>query len=156
MFLRQCSSSIGTCTCSMRLLFGWQLLQQPVHKLLTEAELPGMRLPFRPELEGVDDAHVEQPPRQTRPAALRFAPRWRRGVMPAAGGLRERREESRSSQRVGNGVIAVRGRSQGGGARMGPSDERRRLHSGRGCCGGRGSVIRRPSCPCIRCCSDGP
>jgi hypothetical protein len=56
-----------------------------VHELLTEAELPRMRLPFGPELEGVDDAHVQQPPRQTRPAAPRFASQWGRGVMPAAG-----------------------------------------------------------------------
>jgi len=83
--LSQRSRRVGACACLVRLLLGRQLLQQLEHELFAEAELPRVLLPLRPELEGVDDAHVEQPPRQTRPAALRFAPRWRRGVMPAAG-----------------------------------------------------------------------
>ena len=53
-------------------------------------------------------------------------------------------------------TMAERGRSQGGDARMGPSDDRRRLHCGRGCCGGQGSVIRRLSYPCFRCCNGRP
>jgi len=39
---------------------------------------------------------------------------------------------------------------------MGPSDDRRSLQWGWGCCGRQGNVIRRPSCPCIRCCRGGP
>jgi len=52
--------------------------------------------------------------------------------------------------------MAVRGRSQGRDARMGSSNDRGRLHCGRSCFGGQGSVIRRLSCPCFRCCRDGP
>jgi hypothetical protein len=153
-----------------------------------------MLLPFRPELEGVDDAHVQQPPRQTRPAATRFATRWRRGVLPAAGDL-ESGEKRAGQDTPGWGIeseqhsaakkreinvskpataapvsrlanawlarlhsltVAVRGRSPGGAARMGPSNDRRSLQWGWGCCGRQGNVIRRPSCPCIRCCRGGP
>ena len=71
----QRSGRVGTCSIALRLLLGWQLLQQFVHELLTKAQLPTMLLPFRPELKSVDNAHVQQPPRQTRPAPLRFATR---------------------------------------------------------------------------------
>ena len=73
--LGQRISCIGLSARPVWLLIGRQLLQQLVHELLAEAQLPAMLLPFRLELEGVDDAHVEQPPGQTRPAALGFATR---------------------------------------------------------------------------------
>jgi len=133
-----------------------KLLHELVHEFLTKAQLPGMLLPFRPELEGVDDAHVEQPPRQTRPAATRFASRGRRGEKPAFGDLGEWREENRAgSIRAGDGDVAVRGRSQGGDAATKQGADRRRLHCGWSFCGGQGSVIRCPSCPCFRCCRGG-
>jgi len=50
----------------MRLLIGRQLLQQLMHQLFSEAELPQVLLPIRPELEGIDDAHVQQPPCEAR------------------------------------------------------------------------------------------
>jgi len=79
-----------------------KLLHELVHEFLTKAQLPGMLLPFRPELEGVDDAHVEQPPRQTRPAATRFASRGRRGEKPAFGdlGSGEKRTGREASERA--------------------------------------------------------
>jgi len=39
---------------------------------------------------------------------------------------------------------------------MGTSGDSRRLHWGRSCCADQGSAIRRPSCPCFRCCRCGP
>jgi len=83
--LGQCWSMQEARSALVRPLLGRQLLEQFVHELLTEAQLPRMLLPFRPELKGVDDAHVEQPPGQARPRSTRFASRWRRGVLPAAG-----------------------------------------------------------------------
>ena len=55
-------------------LLGRQLFQQLVHELLAEAQLSRMLLPFRPELEGVDDAHIEQPPCKARPRLLALPP----------------------------------------------------------------------------------
>src|SRR5680860_942685 len=53
-------------------LIGRQLCEKLVHQLLTVGELTRAMLPNRPELEGVEDAHVQQPPRQARPCATRL------------------------------------------------------------------------------------
>ena len=55
-------------------------MQKLEHELLPKVELVDLLLPFRPELEGVDDAHVQQPPRQARPAAHGL-PAWGIGVV---------------------------------------------------------------------------
>ena len=39
-----------------------------MHELLSEIELLWTILPDRPELEGIDDAHIQEPPCQARPA----------------------------------------------------------------------------------------
>ena len=46
MILGQRSGRVGVCPLPRRLLFGRQLLQQLVHELLAEAELPGVLLSF--------------------------------------------------------------------------------------------------------------
>jgi len=44
------------------------LLQQLMHELFSEIELLWMVLADRPELEGIDDADIQKPPCQARPA----------------------------------------------------------------------------------------
>ena len=41
-----------------------------MHELLSEIELPRSILSNRPELEGIDDAHIQQPPCEARPSLL--------------------------------------------------------------------------------------
>ena len=68
--LRQRNRDVCTSACLHCLLIGLQHLHQCVHKLDAKIELPRALLPDRPELEGIEDAHIEQPPCQARPALL--------------------------------------------------------------------------------------
>ena len=60
--LGQRSSWFGSCGCPLWPLLRRQLLQQLEHELLAEAQLSRMMRRGRPELEGIDDAHIQQPP----------------------------------------------------------------------------------------------
>ena len=85
-----------------RRVFDRQLLKQLVHELFTEAKLPGMLLPFRPELEGVDDAHVQQPPCQARPRAHGLSA-WEVGVVK----LRQHIDRAGAVEVVADGARAA-------------------------------------------------
>src|SRR4051812_49245028 len=65
-------SRVGTCTRSLWPLLEWELLHQFAHELLTEPEVSRAGLADGPECEGIDDAHVEQPPCQARPRSSRL------------------------------------------------------------------------------------
>ena len=70
MILRQCDRSVGSSARLHRLPIGSEQLHQGMHELLSEIELPRSILADRPQLEGIDDAHVEQPPCEARPSFL--------------------------------------------------------------------------------------
>ena len=54
---------VGSSTHLHRLPIGSELLHQGVHEFFSKVELLRSFLPNRPQLEGVDDADVDQPPR---------------------------------------------------------------------------------------------
>ena len=62
MILGERNRRIRASTCLYSLPVAREQLHQGMHKLLSEIELPWSFLPNRPELEGIDDAHIEQPP----------------------------------------------------------------------------------------------
>ena len=66
----QCDRSIGPSACLRRLAIGSEQLHQGVHELFSEIELLRPILANRPELECVDDAHIDEPPCQARPGLL--------------------------------------------------------------------------------------
>lgn len=60
--LHQRDGSIGPSACLHRLAIGSEQLHQGLHELFSEIELSWSILADRPQLEGIDDAHIEQPP----------------------------------------------------------------------------------------------
>src|ERR1700722_8942030 len=78
--LGQRDGSIGSSACLHRLSIGSKQLHQGVHELLSEIELPRTLLADRPQLEGIDDAHIDEPPRQAPPALLAL-PSYQVGVV---------------------------------------------------------------------------
>lgn len=70
MFLGQRDRSVGSSACLHCFPIGSEQLHKGMHELFSEIELPRSILANRPELEGIDDAHIEQPPCEARPGLL--------------------------------------------------------------------------------------
>ena len=54
--------SVGSSTCLHCLPIGPEQMHQRVHELFSEIKLLRPMLANRPELEGIDDAHINEPP----------------------------------------------------------------------------------------------
>src|SRR5680860_954517 len=80
MILDQRHRSIGSSACPHSLPIGSEQLHQGMHELFSEIELPRSMLADCPELEGIDDAHIQQPPCETRPGLL-APPSYQVGVV---------------------------------------------------------------------------
>ncbi len=73
-----CDGSIASSACLHGLPIGSEQLHQGMHELFSEIE-PRSMLADRPQLEGIHDAHVEQPPCKARPRLLAL-PSYQVGV----------------------------------------------------------------------------
>ena len=54
---------VGSSACLHRFLIRSEQLHKGMHELLAEIELPRSILSNRPQLEGIHNAHIQQPPR---------------------------------------------------------------------------------------------
>src|SRR3954468_10805104 len=70
----QRNRSIRTSACLHCLPIGSEQLHQGAHELFSEVELLGSVRADRPQLEGIDDAHVDEPPCEARPGLLALPP----------------------------------------------------------------------------------
>ena len=66
MLLGKRDSCAGSSACLHCLPIGSEQLHQRAHELFTEIELPRSILADPPQLEGIHNAHVQQPPREAR------------------------------------------------------------------------------------------